>query len=233
MLIVLNNKCHFTKEEYLKYQQELNNNIKDDFNIVLCPPTLYLSIANTDKIILGSQNVSKNECGPHTGEISASQLKSIGINYCLVGHSERRSELIESISDIKEKIRQLLKVNIIPIVCIGENLEENKKGLTEKVLQNDLNEIIKDLSEKEIEELIIVYEPVWAIGSNKLPKQQELLKSINSIKKILPKNQILYGGGLTDINIISFKNLNIDGFLIGNSSLYPEKINHILNTLKY
>ena len=125
MIIALNNKCNFKIEEFLTYQQELNK-IADNNLIVLCPTSLYLSVAKLDNIKLGAQNTSCTKEGAYTGEISATQLKSLNVEYCIVGHSERRKNQKESNEEIKEKITRLLEENITPILCVGETKEERK-----------------------------------------------------------------------------------------------------------
>lgn len=232
MIIVLNNKCHFSKKEYIQYLKNLKKvKIKDE-QIILCPPMAYLAITSSQKFKIGSQNVSKNSYGPYTGEVSAEQLKSLGITYCLVGHKERKN-LHESINDIKDKIKLLLKQGITPIVCIGETFEDSETGLMEKRLTTELRKIVKDLSQKDKEKLMIAYEPMWTIGSNKIPSKDYLEKVLKTIRKILPNNKILYGGGITEENIIIIKKCNLGGYLIGNLSLSPEKINSFLQTIKY
>ena len=125
MIIVLNNKCHLTKEEFKKYQQELKE-ITSTHKLILCPSTIHLTNFNLDNMELGSQNVSQFEQGAHTGEISSQQLKSYKVQYCIVGHSERRRENQETSKEINAKLKNLLKNEITPILCIGETLKERK-----------------------------------------------------------------------------------------------------------
>ena len=141
MIIALNNKCNFKIEEFLTYQQELNK-IVDNNLIVLCPTSLYLSVAKLDNIKLGAQNTSCTKEGAYTGEISATQLKSLNVEYCIVGHSERRKNQKESNEEIKEKITRLLEENITPILCVGETKEEREKKQVEQILKKEL-EILK------------------------------------------------------------------------------------------
>lgn len=230
MLIILNNKCYFSKKEYVKYLGKLKKITSVKNEIVICPPIAYLSLTNPKYFTIGSQNVSKNSYGPYTGEISAEQLKSLGVTYCIVGHHERRI-LSETINDIKEKIKKLLKHGIIPIVCIGETIEERETGLAKKKITNELKKIIKDLSQKEKEKLIIAYEPIWTIGSNKILSKEYLEEAIKTIKNIMPNNPILYGGGITEENIILLKNSELSGYLVGTLSLSIDNINKFLDTI--
>lgn len=230
MLIVLNNKCHFSKKEYIKYLAELKKINPRTNQIIICPPMAYLSLTNPNHFKIGSQNVSKNSYGSYTGEISAEQLKSLGVTYCIVGHHERR-KLSESINDLKEKISQLLKQGITPIVCVGETIEERAQGLAEKKIIGELKKIIKDFSKKEQEKLIIAYEPIWTIGSNKIISKEDLEKTVKTIKKIMPNNSILYGGGITEYNIILLKNSSLNGYLVGTLSLSIDKVKAFLDTI--
>ena len=120
MIIALNNKCNLVKDEFYNYLEELYK--LDSSNLILIPSTINIPLVDSNKIGLGAQNVSRDGSGPHTGEISAKQLNSFGVKYCLVGHSERRIEQKETNYDCAEKIKMLLDENIIPILCVGENL---------------------------------------------------------------------------------------------------------------
>ena len=139
MLVVLNNKCNFNLDEYLDYQNKLKNlNFKND--IVLCPSSIYLSNFELENVFLGSQNVSPFNDGAYTGEVSARQLKSLNVKYCLVGHSERRVYFKENNEIMKNKIEQLLENEIIPIYCVGE-LEKKRDN-------NELDEELKILEKQ-------------------------------------------------------------------------------------
>ena len=229
MIIALNNKCNFKIEEFLTYQQELNK-IADNNLIVLCPTSLYLSVAKLDNIKLGAQNTSCTKEGAYTGEISASQLKSLNVEYCIVGHSERRKNQKESNEEIKEKITRLLEENITPILCVGETKEEREKKQVEQILKEEL-EILNDINDKE--RIIIAYEPIWSIGTGLIPSNTEIKEVINLIKTNYPSNKVLYGGSANEKNIDELKKIReIDGYLIGGMSLHPEKIQEFLQKLK-
>lgn len=232
MLIVLNNKSNFTLKEYEKYLTDLNQ-IKTTEELVLCPSFPYLSIFNSENISLGGQNVSKNVMGAHTGEVNALQLKALNTKYCLVGHSERRSEEKETDNDINTKIKLLINEGITPILCIGETKKEHEKEETLQVINCSLTLDLDELTEEEKSRVIIAYEPVWCIGTENIPSHDDLNLAMNTIKKTLPNNKILYGGSVNENNIeILLENKNIDGFLLGGLSLHPDKLQIFLNTIE-
>lgn len=223
MLVVLNNKCNFNLDEYLDYQNKLKNlNFKND--IVLCPSSIYLSNFELENIFLGSQNVSPFNDGAYTGEVSARQLKSLNVKYCLVGHSERRIYFKENNEIMKNKIEQLLENEIVPIYCVGE-LEKNSDN-------NELDEELKILEEiRNNEKIIIAYEPLWAIGTGIQPNINELEKIIKLIKEKFPNNKVLYGGSVNEDSIVNLKSELIDGYLLGGVSLHPDRISMLLSKL--
>lgn len=223
MLVVLNNKCNFNLDEYLDYQNKLKNlNFKND--IVLCPSSVYLSNFELENVFLGSQNVSPFNDGAYTGEVSARQLKSLNVKYCLIGHSERRVYFKENNEIMKNKIEQLLENEIIPIYCVGE-LEKSSDN-------NELDEELKILEEiRNNEKIIIAYEPLWAIGTGIQPNINELEKIIKLIKEKFPNNKVLYGGSVNEDSIVNLKSELIDGYLLGGVSLHPDRISMLLSKL--
>lgn len=224
MLIVLNNKSNLTKEEYVLYLEKIKD-IVSKHELVVCPSMPYLSIFNISNIKLGSQDVSEKEGGAYTGETSALQLKSLNISYCLVGHSERRAYFNETPDIIKIKIKNLLKQNIIPILCVGETKEEKQQGKTKELLTSQINYILSTLSEEEKEKIIIAYEPIWSIGTGIIPTIDDIDDVLNSIREILPKNKLLYGGSINEENVSSLQESKmINGYLLGGLSLKPEKL---------
>lgn len=224
MIVVLNNKCNFTKEEFDKYHNQINK-IKTSNRLIICPSNLYLSSCRLENIKLGSQNVSKYKNGSHTGEISARQLKSVGVEYTIVGHYERKKEFNETVNDEKLKIKNLLNESIIPIICVGETKEERLNGDYRKIIIKQIDATLEDLPEKEKDKIIIAYEPIWSIGRGIIPSKDQLEEIIYYIKEQYPNNFVLYGGSITDDNIYILKDTNgIDGFLLGIASLNVEKI---------
>ena len=203
--------------------------------VVICPPFLYIEMAsdfaNEGNIYIGAQNVSSHESGAFTGEISAPMLRSMDINYCIIGHSERRKYFKESDELINQKLKTLLDNDIIPIVCIGETLEQREKGITKEIVLNQLKGVLRDIEIND--NVVIAYEPVWAIGTGKTatPQQaQEIQYMIrkwiveNYSQKVADQTPILYGGSMKPENIKELLlQLDIDGGLIGGASLDIEK----------
>lgn len=231
MIIVLNNKSNLSKEEFLKYQEELNK-VNSQYDIVLCPTFLNINLCNLSKIKLGSQNISAYDDGAYTGEISAKSLKTSGVNYSIIGHSERRQYQKETNKDINEKIKKSLDNNIIPILCIGETKEERQNNRVEEILKKELIDAVKDLNQEDIKKIVIAYEPIWSIGTGLIPTNLEIEKVNKYIKKLFPNNKILYGGSANEENIDILKKCDsIDGYLLGGLSLHPDKLQNFIDKL--
>ena len=230
MIIALNNKSNLVKDEFNTYLDELYKLSND--NIILIPSTINVPLVDPNRIALGAQNVSRDGSGPHTGEISAKQLKSYGVKYCLVGHSERRIEQKESNYDCAEKIKMLLNEDIIPILCVGENIEDRKSNNYKEYIYNEIKKATNELNSEEVEKLIVAYEPIYSIGTGIIPTNEEIEEVFKIIKEILPTNKLLYGGSVNEDNILILKNTkNLDGFLIGGLSLEVDKLNVFLGKL--
>ena len=225
MIVALNNKSNLEKDEFINYLNNLKR-ISSNSTLILCPT--YLNIPLVDGVLLGSQNVSKENNGAFTGEISAKQLKSYGVKYSIVGHSERREYQKETNEDIKEKIIKLQENDIIPILCIGESKIERENGTYKEVLKEELS-ILNDLSKDNI---IVAYEPIWSIGTGIIPTNSEIEEVFTLIKSILPNNKVLYGGSANNDNIDTLKEIDlIDGYLLGGLSLKPDKLQEFLDKL--
>lgn len=232
MIVALNNKCNLTKEEYQSYINELNK-IESNNTMILCPTYLHIPNTNLISIHLGAQNVSCRENGAYTGEVSSIQLKSYGVEYTIIGHSERREYQKETNEEINEKIKQLLNNNIKPILCIGETLEERKNNKVFEVLKEEINGALNNISEEDQKKIIIAYEPIWSIGTGLIPSIEEIEEVFIYIKNIIPNIKVLYGGSANEENINVLKKcLLIDGYLLGGLSLKPEKLQVFLDKLK-
>ena len=231
MIIALNNKSNLTKEEFLKYKEDIQKLNFKTSNVILIPSNIYLAAANIPNISLGSQNVSMYEMGPHTGEVSASQLKQLGVSYCLVGHSERRKEQHETNIEIRNKIKNLLNQGIIPILCIVETKEE--KNTAHTVIYQELQEALIGLTEEELKKVIIAYEPVWSIGTGLIPTSTEIESIVTKIKETYPNNLVLYGGSVTLENIEKLTQENaVDGYLLGGLSLQLDKVQILIDKIE-
>lgn len=212
--------------------------------VIVCPPFTSLETAVTlvkgSAIKVGAQNMHYENDGAFTGEISADMLKSVGCEYVIIGHSERRTLFGETDEMINKKIKKAQSSGLKPIFCVGETLEEREKGLTEKVVENQVKNGLSGIEESDLFNLIIAYEPVWAIGTGKTasPEQaQEVHKFIrNLISKLFSNNFadnliIQYGGSVKPDNAKElFSQPDIDGGLIGGASLKADSFVTIANS---
>ncbi len=229
MIVVLNNKSNLDKKEFMEYQNELKK-IESSYQLVICPSQVYLNSIDLPTFDLGSQNVSSYHQGAYTGEIYAHQLKSLDVKYCLVGHSERRKYQRETNKDINEKIKRLLEEEITPILCIGETKEQKDSKKTKSVLLSELNECLSGINNNDI---IIAYEPIWAIGTGITPTKDEVEDVLKEIKKVYLKNKLIYGGSLNQENIVEFKtSYLIDGYLLGGLSLKPQELKDFISKIE-
>ncbi|MCH8171421.1 MAG: triose-phosphate isomerase [Bacteroidetes bacterium] len=215
-----------------KLVNELNNqNINRE--VIICPPFTSLTevsnLLDGTKIELGAQNMHFEDKGAFTGEISADMLKSVGCKYVILGHSERRTIFGESDEIINKKIKQALNAGLIPIFCMGETLEQREDGITNDVINNQVSEGIKELSEEDVNKIIIAYEPIWAIGTGKTATPEQAQEVHKFIRSLLRENfsentsqniPILYGGSVKPNNAEDIlAKEDIDGALVGGACL--------------
>ena len=239
----MNKTCTETKEFF----NELLPLIKGlDRNVIVGVP--FTSIQTAVELTKGSivkiaaQNMNPNESGAYTGEVSPLMLKDLNVEYVILGHSERRAYYNESDEFINEKVKSALKHNIKPILCIGENLEQREKGITTDVVKEQLLKDLKDLTKEEIVNVVIAYEPIWAIGTGKTatPEMaQEVHKFIRDLltnlysKEIADEVTIQYGGSMKPSNVVELlAQADIDGGLIGGASLEPESFKSLIEAGK-
>ena len=212
---------------------ELKNNHPEGVDLIVFPPAIYLELANdvaTDSgLFTGVQNISEHESGAYTGEISAAMISSAGASHVILGHSERRSYYGETDKVIAIKIDQAIKHGIVPVYCCGEVLEEREASKHFEVVKKQLSEALFHLNVDDFSQVIVAYEPVWAIGTGRTasPEQaQEMHAFIRSIltekfgKDAAENTSILYGGSCNAANASElFANPDVDGGLIGGASL--------------
>ncbi len=213
--------------------------IPHDELLIVCPPFPYLEMAseysNDSYFMVGAQNVNDNASGAYTGEVSAEMLASLELEYCIVGHSERRQYYGETNATVARKVDLLLQHGLKPIVCVGEVLEEREAGRHFDVIRQQVQEGMFHLSAEQMKEIVIAYEPVWAIGTGKTatPAQaQEIHAFIRSLLQeqydaatpgLSQEISILYGGSCKPGNAKElFANPDVDGGLIGGASLNAE-----------
>ena len=187
--------------------------------------------------MVGSQNVHHDESGAFTGEVSASMLSILDLDYVITGHSERRQFFNESDDQVNQKIKRALDVNIKPVVCIGETIDERNSGKTTEVLNRQLNKAFEEVDVLSADKIIVAYEPVWAIGTGVSADESQVLEAHALIKQtlasIFSENiPILYGGSVNASNAFELINLNnVDGFLIGGASLKSESFCQIIENV--
>jgi len=200
--------------------------------MTVCAPYVYVPLVSglldTEVLNFGAQDVSEHESGAYTGEISAKMLADFDCKYCLVGHSERRSYHQESDEQVASKFNALKQVGIIPVLCVGETLDERDQNLTQSVVNRQILAVINQYGIDSLKNTVIAYEPVWAIGTGKTatPEQaQEVHADIRALletydKSVAAETQILYGGSMNPANAASLLAMSdIDGGLIGGASL--------------
>ena len=219
-LIVANfkmNGTHAFIEDWFTSFNEDNTASKD---IVVALPAPYISAFRDYGLMLSGQNVSEKESGAFTSQVSAEMLKDSGADYCIIGHSEAREQLSESNDAIREKFDQLNKFKISPIVCVGESLQIKETEKTKKHLLSQLSVL-----DTETENLIVAYEPIWAIGTGLVPSETEIDEAIGCIRSVF-KNpiKVLYGGSVKASNAHNLlDNTDINGLLVGGASLNPQE----------
>mgnify|MGYP001388051196 CR=1 FL=1 len=228
----MNKNIHETANLIAELRERMKD-FKNQVDIVICPPYTSLVVAKSlikdSPIKLGAQNMSQYDDGAYTGEISAKMLTAIGCQYVIIGHSERRQFFKETDELINAKIKKALSEGLTPIVCIGETLNEQEAGITDKIITTQVKGVLHELKAAEVEKLLIAYEPVWAIGTGKnaTPEQANqvhklIRKQVGQIYswQISEKLIIQYGGSMNAQNAsMLLSQTDIDGGLIGGASL--------------
>lgn len=195
--------------------------------------------AQDTNIKIGAQNMHFEEKGAYTGEVSAQMLKAIGVEYVIIGHSERRQYFNETDETVNKKVKAAFENELNPIVCVGETLEQREAGETEKIITTQTKLALKGLTNDQVKNVIIAYEPIWAIGTGKTATSEDANNSIkairNEIKNIygedVSENVIIqYGGSVKSSNAKElFETSDIDGGLVGGASLKPDEFSKIVN----
>lgn len=211
--------------EYLKRASELLN----DSQVVFCPTNIYIPYFLKKKFGVGVQNIYYEDNGAFTGELSPLQAKQIGVEYTIIGHSERRIYFDETDSIVNKKIKAALKNNLKVILCVGETKEERDMLKTDKIIKRQLINCLRDI--EDISNIIIAYEPVWAIGTSVTPTKKEIQSIttyIGNIVKTLYEDidlRIVYGGSVNSKNIEMINSVdNIYGVLVGGASLNIDEL---------
>ncbi|MDR4945066.1 triose-phosphate isomerase [Neobacillus cucumis] len=231
--------------EYCRKLQEIAQGIDSRMQLFIIPPYTALTTLRTEldsNILLGAQNMHWEEEGPFTGEISPTMLKEIGIDLVELGHSERRQYYNENDVDLNKKVHAALDNEIIPLLCIGEKLEDKENGISEQSLSIQLKICLKDLTPAQAKNVLVAYEPVWAIGAGGTEAPAEYVHQMhNHIRKVLvelfgdtgSEMPILFGGSVNRGNAIDYlKGQNINGLFIGRSAWDLSLFEPILNDVE-
>ena len=234
IIVAGNWKMNKTPKEAVKlaemFRDKINGGCAD---VVLCVPAIDIvsvsEVINNSSIALGAQNVFYEEKGAYTGEISPSMLKECGVEYVIVGHSERREYFGETDAIVNKKVKKILEHNMIPIMCCGETLAQREEGITLSLIKEQITLGLNEISSDDVLKIVIAYEPIWAIGTGKTAtsdQAQEVCKSIRTVLKELyslevsKKIRIQYGGSVNGENALElFGKPDIDGGLVGGASL--------------
>ncbi len=229
--IFANMKMNLTLDEIKEY---INNTREFKNEFVVIPTSIYIPYFIDNGYITGIQDVSKYDNGAYTSNVSAKQIKSMGITYTLIGHSERRHIFNETLEDVNEKVKKSLENDLKVVLCIGEKLEQkdNYKNILEEQIKTALEGV------ESIDNIIIAYEPVWSIGTGLVPTNEEIEEITNYIKSVVNDKynkdiDVLYGGSVNEKNIDTLNKIeNVSGFLVGGASLNKDKLYKIIESTK-
>jgi len=250
-IVAGNWKMNKTRDEGLALVSELTNMIRDEVRgsaqVVLCPPFVHLTavgklIESYDNIRLGAQNCHQKASGAYTGEISATMLRSIGVEYVILGHSERRQYFGENNELLKEKVNIALENGLTPIFCCGESLAQREQGIHVDFVRRQLTESLFHLNNEQLRRIVIAYEPIWAIGTGKTAtnaQAQEMHAALRAHlaarygQELAGEIRILYGGSVNAGNAAElFASPDVDGGLVGGASLKSREFTDIVKAAR-
>jgi len=235
ILIAGNWKMNKTATEAAALVTEIKRDVfdVDNVDILVCPPFTALAVVGDvvrdSNVSLGAQNMYFEDKGAYTGEVSTAMLKDCGCTHVIIGHSERRTIFNESDETINKKVKKALEAGLIPVLCIGEKLEEREANKTFEVITNQLEGDLADIDSDNIKKIIIAYEPVWAIGTGKTATSEQAQEAHAFIRNLIKEKYdsvvadgiiILYGGSMKPANVEELVSQpDVDGGLIGGASL--------------
>ena len=243
-VIAGNWKMNMLPNEAIKFIEDFAPLVKDSkAEVILCVPytDLFYVLLNTQEtnIKVGAQNMHFAESGAYTGEVSGKMLKSIGVEYVIIGHSERREYFAETDETVNKKLKAAFEYGLKPIVCVGEKLEQREAGIAEEIVTKQTVLALDGLSKEQVKNTIIAYEPIWAIGTGKTATSEDANNMIKAIrakiakvygKDIAEEVIIQYGGSVKSSNATElFSTSDIDGGLVGGASLKREEFAKIVN----
>jgi len=243
-VIAGNWKMNMLPNEAIEYIQAFEPMVKDsEAEVILCVPyvDLFYCLMNAQgtNIKIGAQNMHFAENGAYTGEVSPKMLKAVGVEYVIIGHSERRAYYGETDESVNKKIKAAFEYGLKPIVCVGETLEQREAGKTEEIITTQTRLALDGLTAEQVKNTIIAYEPIWAIGTGKTATSEDANNSIKAIRAEISKIYgaevseeviIQYGGSVKSSNAKElFETSDIDGGLVGGASLKPDEFSKIVN----
>jgi triosephosphate isomerase (TIM) len=243
-IIAGNWKMHKTVDEAVSFVEEIKALVKDaKCEVVVCPTFVCLDAvvkaAKGTNIKVGAQNVHFEEKGAYTGEIAPNMLEAIGVDYVIIGHSERRQYFNETDETVNKKLITAFNHNIIPILCVGEALKERETNITEEVIGRQIKLDLASLTKEQVEKMVIAYEPIWAIGTGKTATSDQANETIAFIRRVVgnlfgvdvaDKVRIQYGGSVKPSTITEqMAKSDIDGALVGGASLVNTDFAAIVN----
>ena len=243
-VIAGNWKMNMLPGEAIEFINQLTPLVKDTENeVILCVPytDLFYALltAQNTNIKIGAQNMHFEESGAYTGEVSGKMLKSINVEYVIIGHSERRQYFAETDETVNKKVKAAFKYGLKPIVCVGETLEQREAGKAVDIITKQTELALEGLTNEQVENTIIAYEPIWAIGTGKTATSEDANNSIKQIRNKISeiygeetasKVIIQYGGSVKSSNAKElFEMSDIDGGLVGGASLKAEEFSKIVN----
>ena len=243
-VIAGNWKMNMLPNEAIDFIQGLEQKVKGtEHEVVLCVPytDIFYSVLNAQdtNIKIGAQNMHWEEKGAYTGEVSAEMLKAVGVEYVIIGHSERRAYFAETDETVNKKLKKALSVGLKPIVCVGETLEQREQGITMQVITSQTEKALEGLEASDVEKVIIAYEPIWAIGTGKTATKEDANDAVKQIREKIAEKYgqntangviIQYGGSVKASNAKElFEMSDIDGGLVGGASLKVEEFSNIVN----
>ncbi len=243
-IIAGNWKMNMLPNEAIQFIEELAPLVKDTENeVILCVPYIdlfyALLTAQNTNIKIGAQNMHFAENGAYTGEVSGKMLKSINVEYVIIGHSERRQYFNETDETVNKKVKVAFENKLKPIVCVGETLEQREAGKVEEIITNQTKLALEGLTNEQVENTIIAYEPIWAIGTGKTATKEDANYAVKAIRNKIAEIYgqtvadgviIQYGGSVKASNAKElFEMSDIDGGLVGGASLKVEEFSKIVN----
>lgn len=243
-IIAGNWKMNKTLTEALQFANEVKGSVPGEEKVdsVICSPALFLNqlikTVQGTPVKIGAQNMHFEESGAFTGEISPKALEELGVQYVIIGHSERREMFNETDESVNKKALAAFRHHLIPIICVGETLEQRESGQTKELVGDQVRKALQGLTEEQVKQTVIAYEPIWAIGTGKSSTAEDANEVCAHIRQVVAEQfskeaaeaiRIQYGGSVKPGNIAEFmKQPDIDGALVGGASLDPKSFLQLL-----